>query len=376
MARIQKTVFISYRRADIGWALAIFKELTHHGYDVFIDYDGLASGNFETAILENVKARAHFLPLLTATALERSGDPKDWMRREIEAALDSKRNIVPLMLDGFKFDTPVIASQLAGKLETLKKYHGLEIAGTYFDAAMERLRNKFLNVPVDAVLHSASVSAQQAATEQQDKAERALGQEIQPLRSADLLTGPLTIGAVLKGAEHQLIGDAYPTGDHGVHFVFSVFNASSFDFLVHQVRVDVLAYTPLNLDYLKHGVGATDVKRYFRAKICPELGSYVATYVSGKHQGEFVTIPPGKSEAFDVEITTPTEGLYDVGLRLLGGSAGKGFDVSLDSWKRRVAFFDRAAGYMVDRGLGGRLLTYEAYSLEMNLETMLRAGSK
>jgi hypothetical protein len=101
MARIEKTVFISYRRTDEPWALAVFGDLTQHGYDVFVDYDGLASGNFETAILENIKARAHFLVLLTPTALERCGDPKDWMRREIEAALDSQRNIVPLMLESF-----------------------------------------------------------------------------------------------------------------------------------------------------------------------------------------------------------------------------------------------------------------------------------
>jgi dTMP kinase len=35
---------------------------------------------------------------------------------------------------------------------------------------MERLRNKFLNVQVDAVLHPASDSAQQVAKEQKDKA--------------------------------------------------------------------------------------------------------------------------------------------------------------------------------------------------------------
>src|SRR5215831_12713345 len=121
MARIEKTVFISYRRADEPWALAVFENLTQHGYDVFIDYDGLASGNFETAILENIKARAHFLVLLTPTALERSGDPNDWMRREIEAALDSRRNIVPLMLAGFDFSK----SPLTGKLGALPRYNGL-----------------------------------------------------------------------------------------------------------------------------------------------------------------------------------------------------------------------------------------------------------
>jgi hypothetical protein len=137
--------------------------------------DGIASGNFEAVILENIRARAHFLVLLTPTALERCGDPKDWMRREIEAALDSQRNIVPVMLAGFDFGTPATASQLTGKLAALKEYNGLPIPKGYFSPAMERLRNKFLSVSLDTVLHPASLSAQQAATEQKDKATMALG---------------------------------------------------------------------------------------------------------------------------------------------------------------------------------------------------------
>jgi formylglycine-generating enzyme required for sulfatase activity len=174
MGRIEKTVFISHRRTDEPWALAVFGDLTQHGYDVFIDYDGISNGNFETAILENIRARAHFLVLLTPTALERSSAPEDWIRREIEAALDSRRNIVPLMLEGFDFGTPAIANQLTGKLSALRQYNGLPIPEGYFSPAMGRLRNGFLNVPVDAVLHSASVSAQQAATEQKAKAAMAL----------------------------------------------------------------------------------------------------------------------------------------------------------------------------------------------------------
>jgi TIR domain len=178
MGRIEKTVFISYRRTDESWGLAIFQDLTQHGYDVFIDYDGIASGNFEAVILENIRARAHFLVLLTPTALERCSDPKDWMRREIEAALDSQRNIVPLMLAGFSFGTPAIASQLTGKLAALKDYNGIEIPkARFFSSEMERLRNRFLNVRVDAILHPASDSAQQVAKEQKDKATVALGDE-------------------------------------------------------------------------------------------------------------------------------------------------------------------------------------------------------
>jgi diguanylate cyclase (GGDEF)-like protein len=166
MARIEKTVFLSYRRTDFPWALAIYQHLTQHGFDVFFDYSGIASGDFESIILENIRARAHFLVLLTPTALERCVDSTDWLRREIEEAIGSRRNIVPLMLEGFDFGDSTIGSHLTGKLGALNHYNGLGVPVEYFDAAMEKLRGKFLNVPLQAVLHPASSVAQQAAKEQ------------------------------------------------------------------------------------------------------------------------------------------------------------------------------------------------------------------
>lgn len=167
MARVEKTVFISYRRTNLPWALAISQSLTHSGFDVFLDYQGIASGDFERVILENIRARAHFLVLLTPSALERCDTPGDWLRREIEEALEVRRNIVPLMLEGFDFGTPAIASKLTGKLVVLNHYNGLTVPAEYFDAAMTKLRDKFLDVPLDAVLHPTSKFAQQAAKDQQ-----------------------------------------------------------------------------------------------------------------------------------------------------------------------------------------------------------------
>lgn len=173
MGRIEKTVFISYRRTNFPWALAIFQDLTQHGYDVFFDFTGLGSGDFETVILENIRTRAHFLVLLTPSALDRCAEPGDWLRREIEAALDDRRNIVPLMLEGFDFSTPTIAGQLTGKLAVLKKYSALSIAPAFFFDAMTRLRDRYLNVALDAVSHPASAAAQLAAADQKSAAEMA-----------------------------------------------------------------------------------------------------------------------------------------------------------------------------------------------------------
>jgi hypothetical protein len=68
---------------NVPWALAIFQNLTHHSYDVFFDFNGIASWDFEQVILGNIDARAHFLVILTPSALERCNDEGDWLRREI-----------------------------------------------------------------------------------------------------------------------------------------------------------------------------------------------------------------------------------------------------------------------------------------------------
>jgi tetratricopeptide (TPR) repeat protein len=173
MDRIEKTVFLSYRRTNIPWALAIFQNLTHHGYDVFLDYSGIASGDFEQVILGNITARAHFVVLLTPSALERCREPGDWLRREIETALASRRNIVPLMLEGFAFGSPAFAGQLTGTLGALRNYNGLPIPTEYFEEAMARLRSRYLNIPLTAVLQSVSPSTKRAANEQKAAAKNA-----------------------------------------------------------------------------------------------------------------------------------------------------------------------------------------------------------
>jgi hypothetical protein len=59
MQRIEKRVFISYRRAHTPWALAIYQYLTGHGYDVFFDYNSINSGDYAQIITQNIEGRAH-----------------------------------------------------------------------------------------------------------------------------------------------------------------------------------------------------------------------------------------------------------------------------------------------------------------------------
>lgn len=191
MANIEKTVFISYRRKDISWALLIYKNLSENGFDVFFDYSSIASGDFEQIIVGNIKARAHFLVLLTPTALDRCSEPGDWLRREIETAVDEKRNIIPLFFEGFNFGAPSISKKLTGSMARIKKYNGLDVPIGYFDEAMERIRNRYLNVTLDAVLHPIPVEVQKATDDQKIAANEAIlqGEEFEKNVSLETFQG-------------------------------------------------------------------------------------------------------------------------------------------------------------------------------------------
>ena len=177
MAREQKTIFISYRRTDVSWALLVYHYLTAKGYDVFFDYTSIPSGDFEQIIISNIKARAHFLVVLTPTALDRCSNPDDWLRREIETAIREKRNIIPMFFDEFRFETPSVAKSLTGQLATLEKYNGLEVPASYFDAAMQRLCDRYLDVALDAVLQPVSEEVQKVVKVQQIAANQAILQK-------------------------------------------------------------------------------------------------------------------------------------------------------------------------------------------------------
>lgn len=149
MARIEKTVFLSYRHSDVPWALLIYKSLSARGYDVFVDLEGMGGGEFERIILTNLRARAHFLVLLTTHALDKCDLAEDWFRREIEEALTSGRHIVPIVLPGFDIQSYRTTQRLTGRLASLQTLNHVEITASLYDASIHRLANSFLGKPIE-----------------------------------------------------------------------------------------------------------------------------------------------------------------------------------------------------------------------------------
>ena len=165
----ENTVFISYRRSVSRFAArAIFQHLRHKGYDVFMDVESIDSGDFGKIILNQIAARAHFLVILSKGTLESVRESDDWLRKEIETALDLQRNVVPVLLSDFSFEEA--KPYLTGKLAHLSKLNGLLVPDEYFEEAMARLCDRYLKQPVYGILSPTPLNEQKEVERKIEKA--------------------------------------------------------------------------------------------------------------------------------------------------------------------------------------------------------------
>jgi formylglycine-generating enzyme required for sulfatase activity len=143
----QKTVFISYRRKPSRHlALLVYKDLQEHGWDVFLDTESGNAGDLERIILPQIAARAHFVLVISPDSLARCRNAGDWVLREIEEALRHERNFVPLIEQDADFIKET--DYLPERIRTIVRGKaGVDLPNGYFDAAMDRLRTRFLSAP-------------------------------------------------------------------------------------------------------------------------------------------------------------------------------------------------------------------------------------
>jgi hypothetical protein len=158
--------------------------LEDRGYDCFFDNETLGSGGFPAQIEANIKSRVHFVLILTPSALERCVDPDDWVRREIELAFDTERNVIPMIFDGFDYAIARAKGYLASQqLLKLPETQSVPVYWEFFDAAVDRLAGaNYLGRAVDVSSHKLDDSAQQ----QIESAKQEL--ESQPAPTEDELT--------------------------------------------------------------------------------------------------------------------------------------------------------------------------------------------
>lgn len=138
---MSEQVFISYRR-DGGDAQAklICSELTRRGYSVFFDYDSIQGGYFDSRIFSAIEGCNDFILVLPYGSLERCCNEEDWVRLEIRHALQCRKNIIPILMDGYSFP-----SYLPPDIDEVRRYNGLEFNMRYFDAMMDSIMDHMMS---------------------------------------------------------------------------------------------------------------------------------------------------------------------------------------------------------------------------------------
>jgi hypothetical protein len=120
-----KDVFISYRRQS-DWGLA---ELLEHaikeiGLTVSRDSQLTPGQEFPVELLNKIESCHSLAVVLTPGALDRSADPQDWVRREIEHARESGVRVIPLLFNGCP---PPDRTSLPERMRFLADIHAIRV---------------------------------------------------------------------------------------------------------------------------------------------------------------------------------------------------------------------------------------------------------
>lgn len=140
---IKYNVFISYRRDGGEYTAKILRDrLDELGYAVFFDVESLRSGDFNTKLYSVIEECTDFILILSPGSLDRCQSEDDWVRREVEYALQRGKNIVPVMLRGFEFP-----ESLPPSIDQLRFKNGIQANTEFFEAFIQKLQSFLRTTP-------------------------------------------------------------------------------------------------------------------------------------------------------------------------------------------------------------------------------------
>lgn len=131
-------LFISYRRKSWDFTHRLASDLKGKiNADIFVDYGGVDSSDFERSILSHLRDADCVLVVVTEhTFSERIHQPDDWMRKEIAEALRLGKPTVLIAHEG-RFPPP--AEDLPLDIRAISGRQGIRFFPDFWDAAVEQL---------------------------------------------------------------------------------------------------------------------------------------------------------------------------------------------------------------------------------------------
>ena len=203
-------VFLSYHRESAKWQAGMVKEkLERHDVDVFMDIASINAGRFETVILNEIGRREHFIALLTPEACKRLRSGESWSRRELERALELRKNVVPVLLDDTTLGMIPPEFPMRAQLLALNAF---PLPFEFLTEAIARLHDRFLLAPTieDQEIQTAAehFRAGEAFQEREEwaKAEREYEQAVHLRRRPEYLVG-LSTAKREQGRDLEALND-------------------------------------------------------------------------------------------------------------------------------------------------------------------------
>lgn len=137
-------IFISYRRnGGSTMAKLLYECLKNMGYNVFLDVDELNAGPFNERLYQVIDDCKDFLIVLPPDSLERCKAENDWLRVEVERALKGNKNIIPITLEGFNWNS--VTDDYPESIKRLSRYNDVQIVMLYFDAGIKKILTMLLS---------------------------------------------------------------------------------------------------------------------------------------------------------------------------------------------------------------------------------------
>lgn len=136
-------VFVSYRRTDAFTANLVAEKLKALGYSVFFDVETLRGGVFNEQLYEVIRNCNDVVLVLPPDGLDRCVSEEDWIRKEICYAMECQKNIIPVLLTGFEWPSPMPVG-----MEQLKFYQAVTATSAeYFDLSIKKLATYLKSKP-------------------------------------------------------------------------------------------------------------------------------------------------------------------------------------------------------------------------------------
>ena len=136
-------IFISYKRKSLPTANNLYYRLKNRGYSTFFDLEEMGRDNFNVQLLNYIENAKDVFVILEEGSLDGckqdKWEEKDWFCYEISFALEKKKNIIPILLNGYKMPSEDF---FPNKLKEFSLKHAPEFNYSFFEEYLDKLIEK------------------------------------------------------------------------------------------------------------------------------------------------------------------------------------------------------------------------------------------